>query len=206
MAAPAGIGADALRVVAASSSHVDGASSNGCVVGSGRFPQGLKCTWELAEFWDAELRRGSAPRSSQLMRALVLDACVGGLPLTWLKQNWPTAHEAMLDIVYDSAESLQEKFGYEMAACILYKFRAERGCMMAVGKEGSCEDMQLAADVEQLEAVVLEHTMLAVRAATTAAGSSNAATELRAVSLKRREPAPVFWWDSASSTNKKNRP
>jgi hypothetical protein len=46
---------------------------------------------------------------------------------------------------------------------------------------------------------------LAVRAATTAAGSSNAATELRAVSLKRREPAPVFWWDDASRTNKKIR-
>jgi hypothetical protein len=139
------------------------------------------------------------------MRALVLDACVGGLPLAWLKQHWPTAHEAALDIVYDSAESLQEKFGYEMAASILYKFRAERGRTLAVGNESSSEDMQLAADVEQLEAVVLEHRMLAQRAATTAEGSSSAAAESRALTLKRREPAPSFWWDETTRTSKKKR-
>jgi hypothetical protein len=187
-------------------SHVDERNIGGLAFGSLSFPQQHKCTWQLVEFWDAELRRGSAPRSDELMHALVLDTCVGSLPLSWLQQRWPTAYEAVLNIVYDSAASLQQKYGYTMAASVLYKFRAERSAHASTSRPEATEDMQIAADVEEMERAVLQRRLLEASAVAKQVATGEVGPMEGALQLKRREPPATFWWDMSSySPSKKSR-
>jgi hypothetical protein len=189
-----------------SEGHVDAKHIGALAFGSLTFPQTQKCTWQLVEFWDAELRRGCAPRSDDMMQALVLDTCVGSLPLSWLQQRWPTAYEAVLDVVYDSAASLQRKYGYTMAASVLYKFRAERSAHASIARQDGTEDMQIAADVEEMERAVLQRRLLELSADAAQVANGEVGPMQGALQLKRREPPATFWWDAPSSSpSKKSR-